>query len=254
MVSATIPTNSLLLLIAICSTYLSQCKVESFSLHQSSSASAVAITSRGVITTTAIIKSQQSRTSSTSLFMSDAALSLTEGDDDDEEWVEEEFELLTERDFYNTEWKIGTLMEGSPRSTTSIDTTWVRLMTTEDGQTNKAVWGDGSKGKWMIDVPSQFFSISKETFGGWFGKQIWAGTIDDFYFLEGTVRGWSPISPASVVGQWQAIRLGSMEDGSDRVSAEERGEAPWFMEEDEEEEGVGGGESEAALATADNDS
>lgn len=178
----------------------------------------------------------------------------TEEDDDDEEWVEEEFELLTERDFYNTEWKIGTLMEGSPRSTTSIDTTWVRLMTTEDGQTNKAVWGDGSKGKWMIDVPSQFFSISKETFGGWFGKQIWAGTIDDFYFLEGTVRGWSPISPASVVGQWQAIRLGSMEDGSDRVSAEERGEAPWFMEEDEEEEGVGGGESEAALATADNDS
>jgi hypothetical protein len=25
------------------------------------------------------------------------------------EWIEEEFELLTERDFYNTEWKIGTL-------------------------------------------------------------------------------------------------------------------------------------------------
>eukprot|EP00985_Skeletonema_marinoi_P033440 scaffold41334_cov146-Skeletonema_marinoi.AAC.1 len=235
MVSANIPSNSLLLLlIAICSTYLS-CEVESFSLHQSKSAN--------VATT---VKSQQIRpTSSTSLFMSDAALSLTgqEEDDDEEEWVEEEFELLTERDFYNTEWKIGTLMDDTPKSPTSIDTTWVRLMTTEDGQTNKAVWGDGSKGKWMIDVPSQFFSISKETFGGWFGKQIWAGTIEDFYFLDGTVRGWSPLSPASVIGQWQAIRLGNM-DGGDRVSAEERGEAPWFMEDDEE------GESEA-LATTD---
>ena len=171
------------------------------------------------------------------------SIQLSAEDDDEEEWVEEEFELLTERDFYNTEWKIGTLMDDTPKSPTSIDTTWVRLMTTEDGQTNKAVWGDGSKGKWMIDVPSQFFSISKETFGGWFGKQIWAGTIEDFYFLEGTVRGWSPLSPASVIGQWQAIRLGNM-DGGDRVSAEERGEAPWFMEDDEE------GESEA-LATTD---
>ena len=57
------------------------------------------------------------------------------------------------------------------------------------------------------------------------------------------MRGWSTLSPASVIGQWQAIRLGNM-DGGDRVSAEERGEAPWFMEDDEE------GESEA-LATTD---
>lgn len=149
------------------------------------------------------------------------------------EWVEEEFELLTEQDFYNTEWKIGTLMDGKPRDAKSIDTTWVRLVTTETGE-NKAIWGDDSKGKWTIDVPSQFFSISKESFGGWFGKKIWAGTIEDFYFLEGTVRGWSPISPASVVGQWQAIRLGVV-DG-ERVSPEERGEAPWFTEEEEEEE------------------
>ena len=37
--------------------------------------------------------------------------------------VEEEFELLTERDFYNTEWKIGTLMDDKPRDAKSIDTT-----------------------------------------------------------------------------------------------------------------------------------
>jgi hypothetical protein len=150
------------------------------------------------------------------------------------EWVEEEFELLTERDFYNTEWKIGTLMDDKPRDPRHIDTTWVRLVTTEDG-TNSAVWGDGSRGKWTIDVPSQFFSISKESFGGWLGKRIWAGTINDFYYLEGTVRGWSPLSPASVVGGWQAIRLGVV-DGA-RVTEEERGGAPWFeTPEDEEEE------------------
>jgi len=149
------------------------------------------------------------------------------------EWVEEEFELLTERDFFNTEWKIGTLMENKPKDPKSIDTTWVRLVSTEDGE-NKAIWGDKSQGKWNIDVPSQFFSISKETFGGWFGKQIWAGTIEDFYFLEGTVRGWSPISPASVDGQWQGIRLGVL-DG-DRVTADEKGEAPWFMAKEEVEE------------------
>ena len=165
--------------------------------------------------------------------------------------VEEEFELLTERDFYNTEWKIGTLMDKKPRDAKSIDTTWVRLMTTENGD-NKAIWGDDSKGKWTIDVPSQFFSISKESFGGWFGKQIWAGTIDDFYYLEGTVRGWSPISPASVEGQWQAVRLGVVE--GDRVSVEERGEAPWFtIEEEEESEGAlpeGSDEASEVLVTA----
>ncbi|EED90613.1 predicted protein [Thalassiosira pseudonana CCMP1335] len=161
-----------------------------------------------------------------------ATVEVEDEDDDDMEWVEEEFELLTERDFYNTEWKIGTLMENKPRRPESIDTTWVRLQTNEAGE-NTAVWGDKSKGKWTIDVPSQFFSVSKETFGGWFGKQIWAGTIEDFYFLEGTVRAWSPISPASVIGQWQAIRLGV--EGGDRVTVEERGVAPWFMEKDDDD-------------------
>ena len=150
------------------------------------------------------------------------------------EWVEEEFELLTERDFYNTEWKIGTIMDDKPRDAKSIATTWVRLVTTEAGD-NKAIWGDDSQGKWTIDVPSQFFSISKESFGGWFGKQIWAGTIDDFYYLEGTVRGWSPISPASVVGQWQGVRLGVIGEEA-RVSEDERGVAPWFAVIEEEEE------------------
>ena len=76
------------------------------------------------------------------------------------EWIKEEFELLTEHDFHNTECKIGTLMDDKPQLPKNIDTTGVPLVTTEDG-TNKAIWGDGANGKWTIDVPSQFFSILK---------------------------------------------------------------------------------------------
>ena len=58
---------------------------------------------------------------------------------------------------------------------------------------------------------------SKKSF---FGKDIWAGVIDDYYYSRGTVRGWNFLSAASVVGQWQAKRLG--------VEADEAGTAPWF--------------------------
>ena len=131
------------------------------------------------------------------------------------------------------EWKIGTIIDDKPRDAKTIATTWVRIVTTEAGN-NKAIWEDDSQGKWTIDVPSQFFSISKESFGGWFGKQIWAGTIEDFYYLEGTVRGWSPINPASVVGQWQGVRLGVIGEEA-RVSEDERGVAPWFAVIEEED-------------------
>jgi hypothetical protein len=148
-------------------------------------------------------------------------------EEEDEEWEFEEYERLSESDFYGSEWKVGTLMEGSK----TIDETWCRCAV-QDGQFI-AVWGDGSDGRWNFDAGSQFFSITKESFGGWFGKKIWAGTVDDYYFMEGTVRGWSPIQPASVIGQWQMKRLG--------VDPEEAGVAPWFSRDDEgmsEEEGT----------------
>lgn len=146
-----------------------------------------------------------------------------EDDDDDEDWEYEEYDLLTESDFYNSEWQIGTLMDGKKK----IKETWARLVV-KDGNFI-AVWGDSNNnGKWSFDSSSQFLSISKESFGGWTGKQIWAGTVDDFYFIDGTVRGWSPISPASVIGQWQAKRLG--------VDPEEAGIAPWFQNQEKEED------------------
>lgn len=158
-----------------------------------------------------------------------------DADDDDEEWVYEEYTDLTEPDFYNSEWKIGTVWNDRQND---IRETWVRLVVDDGGDgpgatsTNVAVWGDGARGKWNIDVPSQFFSISKESFGGWLGKRIYAGNADDYYYLQGTVRGWSPIASARVLGQWQMKRLG--------VDRDEAGIAPWFQEE-EEEDGEGSG-------------
>ena len=141
-------------------------------------------------------------------------------EDDEEEWEYEEFENLEEKDFYDSEWKVGTLIDGKKK----ISETWCRLIV-QDGK-NVMVWGDKAQGLWNFDASSQFLSMSKDSWGGWFGKKLWAGTVDDFYFIEGTVRGWSPISAASVRGQWQAKRLG--------VSKDESGIAPWFEEEDED--------------------
>mmetsp|Transcript_4920 Transcript_4920/g.7177 ORF Transcript_4920/g.7177 Transcript_4920/m.7177 type:complete len:225 (-) Transcript_4920:67-741(-) len=141
-----------------------------------------------------------------------------DGSGEEEEWEYEEYELLTRDDFIASEWKIGTLDKGSKK----IVETWVRFL----DRNNEAVWGDGSQGKWNVDVPNQFITISKESFGGWFGKKIWACELDDFYYMEGTVRGWSPVSAANVLAQWQARRLG--------VDREEAGVAPWFERSDED--------------------
>ena len=116
-------------------------------------------------------------------------------------------------------------MDSSPNK---IDETWCRLAIDEDGK-NIAVWGDKSEGTWNLDVASQFLSISKEAL---WGKEIWAGVVDDYYYTQGTVRGWSFLTAAAVLGQWQARRLG--------VEAGEAGPAPWFdvdqAENDEEGE------------------
>jgi len=144
-----------------------------------------------------------------------------EGDDDEYEYVE--YDILTEPDFMGSEWSVGTVMD---KNSENIDETWCRLATDRDGK-NVAIWGDNSEGNWNFDTANQFLSVSKNTL---FGKTIWAGVVDDYYFCRGTVRGWNFFSPASVVGQWQAKRLG--------VETDEAGVAPWFEEEDKEEKEV----------------
>lgn len=145
-----------------------------------------------------------------------------EDDDDDDEYEFVEYDILTEPEFMGSEWLVGTVMDNDPNK---IVETWVRLATDKDGK-NVAIWGDGAQGTWSLDVANQFLSMSKENI---FGKDIWAGVVDDYYFTMGTVRGWSFISPASVRGQWQAKRLG--------VDPDEAGTPPWFeTEEDDDDE------------------
>lgn len=142
--------------------------------------------------------------------------SVEEDDEDEYEYVE--YDALTEAEFVGSEWLVGTNWD---RSSDKIEETWVRLVVSEEGK-NMCYWGDNSEGKWSLDVASQFLSISKESF---FGKQIWAGVVEDYYFLQGTVRGWTYLMPASVLAQWQARRLG--------VDKEEAGVAPWFQTDDD---------------------
>ena len=147
---------------------------------------------------------------------------IEEDDDEDDDWEYEEFENLEEKDFFNSEWKVGTCWDDRADK---IEETWCRLIIDDTGK-NVCVWGDGDKGQWKFDLASQFLQLSKETFGGWGGKKLWAGVADDYYYMKGTVRGWGPLQPANVLAQWQAKRLG--------VDPVEAGEAPWFEAESSE--------------------
>jgi hypothetical protein len=134
-------------------------------------------------------------------------------DDDDDEYEYVEFDNLTEQEFIGSEWLVGTNWDRSPNR---IDESWARLIVDADGK-NIVVWGDESKGTWTLDVATQFLSLSKENV--FTGKQIWACTVSDYYYLQGTVRGWNYWSAAAVIGQWQAKRLG--------VDRDEAGTPPW---------------------------
>lgn len=149
-----------------------------------------------------------------------SSASASNDDDDDNEYEYIEYDILTEPEFMGSEWLVGTVMDNN---SDKIQETWVRLATDRDGK-NVAIWGDNSQGKWSFDVANQFLSVSKEQ--PW-GKKIWAGVVDDYYYTRGTVRGWNFLSAAAVLGQWQAKRLG--------VDPEEAGVAPWFEEEEEEQ-------------------
>jgi len=148
------------------------------------------------------------------------ASSNDDDDDDDDEFEYVEYDILTETEFMGSEWLVGTVMDNRDKK---IGETWVRLATDEKGK-NIAIWGDKAEGTWNFDTANQFLSVSKNAF---WGKNIWAGVVDDFYFCRGSVRGWNYLSAASVVGQWQAKRLG--------VEKEEAGGAPWFEEEEKDD-------------------
>lgn len=154
---------------------------------------------------------------------SETMSNTSEDEDDDEEYEYVEYDILTEPEFMGSEWLVGTVMDGN---SDKIVETWVRLATDKDGK-NVAIWGDNSQGIWAFDVANQFLSFSKERL---WGKDIWAGVVDDYYYTQGTVRGWNFFSAAAVKGQWQAKRLG--------VDPNEAGVAPWFEKEDDGDDDV----------------
>ncbi|VEU44943.1 unnamed protein product [Pseudo-nitzschia multistriata] len=164
----------------------------------------------------------QPRVALSSSISSAEGLSVASDDeDDDDEYEYVEYDILREEEFLGSEWLVGTVMDNSGEN---IVETWCRLAVDKDGK-NVAIWGDNSEGNWNFDVANQFLSMSKNSI---LGKNIWAGVVDDYYFCRGSVRGWNFFSPASVVGQWQARRLG--------VEKDEAGVAPWFEQEEEDEE------------------
>lgn len=141
-----------------------------------------------------------------------------EDEEDGDEYEYVEYDSLTEQEFIGSEWLVGTNWDRNPNK---IDETWARLVVDKDGK-NVVVWGDQSQGVWTLDVASQFLSLSKENIVA--GKEIWACTVTDYYYLQGTVRAWKYWSAAAVIGQWQAKRLG--------VDPDEAGTPPW-MENDQ---------------------
>ena len=129
-----------------------------------------------------------------------------------------EYENLTEQEFIGSEeWLIRTNWDRMPNK---IDETWVRLIVDANGK-NVVAWGDDSEGVWNLDVASQFLSLSKENIAA--GKEIWACTVTDYYYLQGAVRAWKYLSAAAVIVQWQAKQLGISDPA-------EAGTPPWFQE------------------------
>ena len=104
-----------------------------------------------------------------------------------------------EADFVGSEWKIGVLW----RDKEKIDVTWVRCK--EDGNSE---WGWGANGKWRLEDGS-FLTFTRDFPLGWNGKRLFSARVGaDGNFVEGVVRGWKPFESATIMGEWQAIRLG----------------------------------------------
>lgn len=104
-------------------------------------------------------------------------------------------------DFAGSEWKIGVLWGEEE----DIEVSWFRCK--DDG---KSEWGfrTGNEGRWSLD-DGVYLTVTRDYFLGWNGRRIYSAKVtEDCNYLEGYVRGWKPWEPASIMGQWQAFRLG----------------------------------------------
>jgi len=85
-----------------------------------------------------------------------------------------------------------------------------------------------------------YLSFSRDFKFGWGGKRLFAAKLSrkqNEVFLDGLVRGWTPLEPATVMGQFQAIRLGV----NRTVYGEPYWKFPEWQQEGLDAEGGGGG-------------
>jgi len=130
-------------------------------------------------------------------------------------------DIITPKEYFKgSEWKVGIMWKDNK----NIQETWIRCKEEFDCE-----WGTGGKeGTW--DVDGKIFTFTRDYVGGWNGKRIFSAPLRDRnseVYLEGLVRGWAPFTPAEVMGQWQAIRLG--------VDRSEYDDPIWMTREDDAE-------------------
>ena len=148
------------------------------------------------------------------LFEGETAAAVSSAADAFEEDLAGPAATYRESDFSGSEWKVGVLW----RDKEKIDVTWIRCK--EDGSSE---WGWGARGKWRLE-DSSFLTFTREFALGWNGKRLFSARVGkDANFVEGVVRGWKPFESATIMGQWQAIRL----------NVPDRGVAPWFDDDDD---------------------
>jgi len=152
---------------------------------------------------------------------------------------EKQQRFYNEAEFAGSEWKIGILW----RDTSEIDVTWFRCKPDGDSEWG---YGFGSDGKWRVE-DGAFITITRDFPLGWHGRRLFSARLgDDENYIEGVVRGWKPWEPASVMGRFQAIRLGV-----------ERPNPPPWLDDDEDEDddsaaaALPSGDEDFAAATSD---
>mmetsp|Transcript_84456 Transcript_84456/g.169027 ORF Transcript_84456/g.169027 Transcript_84456/m.169027 type:complete len:349 (-) Transcript_84456:214-1260(-) len=117
----------------------------------------------------------------------------------DDDGSEEDRSRWSKEDFIKSEWKIAIMWEGSNKP----QETWIRFV--DDFELE---WGLNAKGTW--EMSGQFLSFSRDFAFGIGGKRIFGAKLSrkqNEVYIDGLVRGWSPIAPANVMGQFQAMRL-----------------------------------------------
>mmetsp|Transcript_31211 Transcript_31211/g.41301 ORF Transcript_31211/g.41301 Transcript_31211/m.41301 type:complete len:249 (-) Transcript_31211:447-1193(-) len=120
------------------------------------------------------------------------------------------------RDFVNTTWVVATMWDAKGQ----VDTTKVFLR--DDGT---CIWLNGAEGTWRLNTRRRAISIYRDFKFGWGGKRIFSTALDQPYsgvYLNGTIKGWAPWSPAKIWGVWQAVKQGT--------DFEKWGMPPWYEE------------------------